>query len=128
MNKSPSVLIVVLNWMKYEDTINCVISLQQLEYSNFTIFVVDNASENESFQVLKEEFPTEIVVQSNENNGYAAGNKIGSDYALAHGFDLVWILNNDCVVRKESLFTLISELFFLQTLLELIQIYQFYTL
>ena len=103
MNKSPSVLIVVLNWMKYEDTINCVISLQQLEYSNFTIFVVDNASENESFQVLKEEFPTEIVVQSNENNGYAAGNKIGSDYALAHGFDLVWILNNDCVVRKESL-------------------------
>ena len=89
MNKFPSVLIVVLNWMKYEDTINCVISLQQLEYSNFTIFVVDNASENESFQVLKEEFPTEIVVQSNENNGYAAGNKIGSDYALAHGFDLV---------------------------------------
>ena len=103
-----SVLIVVLNWMKYEDTINCVRSLQLLEYSNFTIFVVDNASENESFQVLKEEFPTEIIVQSNENNGYAAGNKIGSDYALTHGFDLVWVLNNDCVVRKESLTHLVE--------------------
>jgi len=104
----PSVLIVVLNWMKYEDTINCVRSLQQLDYSNFTIYVVDNASENESFQVLKETFPNEIVVQSNENNGYAAGNKIGSDYALAHGFDLLWVLNNDCVVRKESLTHLVE--------------------
>jgi GT2 family glycosyltransferase len=94
--------------MKYEDTINCVRSLQLLDYSNFTIFVVDNASENESFQLLKETFSNEIVVQSNENNGYAAGNKIGSDYALAHGFDLVWVLNNDCVVRKESLTHLVE--------------------
>jgi GT2 family glycosyltransferase len=108
VQKVPSVLIVVLNWMKYEDTINCVRSLQLLDYSNFTIFIVDNASENESFQVLKEEFPTEIVLQSKENNGYAAGNKIGSDYALAHGFDLVWVLNNDCVVRKESLTHLVE--------------------
>ncbi len=54
MNTFPSVLIVVLNWMKYEDTVNCVLSLQQLEYSNFTIYVVDNASENESFQVLND--------------------------------------------------------------------------
>jgi len=94
--------------MKYEDTINCVRSLQLLEYSNFTIFVVDNASENESFQVLKEEFPTEIIVQSKENNGYAAGNEIGSDYALTYGFDLVWVLNNDCVVRRESLTHLVE--------------------
>jgi GT2 family glycosyltransferase len=108
VEKSPSVLIVVLNWMKYEDTINCVRSLQQLDYSNFTIFVVDNASENQSFQILKDTFPNEIIVQSNENNGYAAGNKIGSDYALAHGFDLVWVLNNDCIVRKDSLTHLVE--------------------
>ena len=108
MNKFPSVLIVVLNWMKYEDTINCVLSLQQLDYSNFTIYVVDNASENESFQTLKDTFPNEIIIQSKENNGYAAGNKIGSDYALKHNFDLVWILNNDCVVRKESLSHLVD--------------------
>ena len=103
MIKTPQVLIVVLNWMKYEDTINCVLSLQQLDYSNFTICVVDNASENESFQVLKDTFPNEIIVQSKENNGYAAGNKIGSDYALANNFDLLWVLNNDCAVRKDSL-------------------------
>ncbi len=108
MNTNPSVLIVVLNWMKYEDTVNCVRSLQQLEYSNFTIYVVDNASRNQSFQVLKETFPSEIIVQSKENNGYAAGNKIGSDYAIVHGFDLIWILNNDCVVRKESLTHLVE--------------------
>ncbi len=104
----PSVLIVVLNWMKYEDTINCVRSLQLLEYSNFTIYIVDNASENESFQVLKDTFPTEIIVQSKENNGYAAGNKLGSDYALTQNFQLIWVLNNDCIVRKESLSYLVD--------------------
>lgn len=104
----PSVLVVVLNWMKYEDTINCVQSLQQLSYSNFKIFVVDNASQNESVEKIKETFPEELVIQSPTNNGYAAGNQFGVEYALANNFDLVWVLNNDCVVRPDSLTELIK--------------------
>jgi len=104
----PSVLIVVLNWMKYEDTINCVQSLQQLSYENFTLFIVDNASQNESVEKLKTIFPNEIIEKSPQNDGYAAGNKIGTDYALKHNFDLVWILNNDCTVRPESLSELVK--------------------
>lgn len=103
----PSVLIVVLNWMKYEDTINCVRSLQLLDYSNYTIYVVDNASQNDSFEQLKTTFPNELIIKSAHNNGYAAGNQLGVDYALANNFDLIWVLNNDCVVRPDSLTELV---------------------
>jgi GT2 family glycosyltransferase len=104
----PSVLIIVLNWMKYEDTINCVNSLLKLSYPDFKIMLVDNHSLNESVQVLEKIFPDILLVKSSENNGYAAGNKIGVDYALKNNFDAVWILNNDCTVRQESLFELVQ--------------------
>lgn len=104
----PSVLIIVLNWMKYEDTINCVNSLLKLSYSNFNILVIDNHSLNKSAEVLKKTFPTVSLIKSPQNNGYAAGNKIGVDYAIQHKFDAVWILNNDCTVRANSLSELVN--------------------
>ena len=101
--QAPKVLIIVLNWMKYEDTINCVESLLKLDYLNFNILVIDNNSLNESAEIITKRFPEILFIKSNKNDGYAAGNKIGVDYALKNNFDAVWILNNDCVVRKESL-------------------------
>ena len=110
INKSgePSVLIVVLNWMKYEDTINCVHSLLKLSYTNYKILIIDNNSLNDSVQKLTSSFPNIQLEISKENNGFAAGNKIGVDYGLKNNFDLVWLLNNDCVVRQDSLFELIE--------------------
>ena len=105
---TPSVLIIVLNWMKYEDTINCVNSLLKLSYTNFKIILVDNHSLNESVEVLEKTFPDILLVKSSENNGYAAGNKIGVNYALKNNFDAVWILNNDCTVRPDSLSELVE--------------------
>ncbi|HFD11740.1 MAG TPA: glycosyltransferase family 2 protein, partial [Crenotrichaceae bacterium] len=42
------------------------------------------------------------------NSGYAAGNNIGIQYAIDHGFDYVWILNNDTVVADNALTTLLD--------------------
>jgi len=109
--ENPSVLIIVLNWMNYKDTIVCVSSLQNLQYSNFKICLIDNASINDSFLHLQQAFPDVILIKSRINNGYAGGNKIGVDYALKHEFDLIWILNNDCIVRPESLTELVAAYF-----------------
>jgi GT2 family glycosyltransferase len=108
MNSVPSVLIIVLNWMKFDDTINCVQSLQKLNYANFEIFVIDNDSPNDSFEQLKTNFPTVNIVKTSKNNGYAAGNKIGVDYAISRDFELIWILNNDCTVRPDALTQLVE--------------------
>ena len=48
----PSVCIIVLNWNNYRDTLECLESLRQIDYSNYCIIVVDNASTNDSIQQL----------------------------------------------------------------------------
>jgi len=50
-----------------------------------------------------------IFIQSDENGGFAAGNNIGINYALAKDdFEFVWLLNNDTVIKKDSLSTLVN--------------------
>jgi len=50
-----------------------------------------------------------IFIQAGENGGFAAGNNIGIKYAFAkNDFEYVWLLNNDTVIEKNSLSTLLN--------------------
>lgn len=44
-----------------------------------------------------------VLVRTGGNLGFAGGNNVGLRYALARGFDAVWLLNNDTVVRPDTL-------------------------
>ncbi|WP_272162415.1 glycosyltransferase family 2 protein [Trichococcus sp. K1Tr] len=93
-----SVHIVVLNYNGYEDTIACVDSLMKIQYENFKIIVVDNASAND-LSALQQNLPSEIILlQSGKNLGYAGGNNVGIRWALENGADYVCVLNNDTEV------------------------------
>jgi GT2 family glycosyltransferase len=50
----PSVSIIILNKDSYQDTIECLASISSLNYPNFNVVVVDNASENDSVDRLRE--------------------------------------------------------------------------
>lgn len=50
----PKVSIVIVNWNGWKDTIECLESLRHVSYQNYEIFVVDNASFNESLEKIKE--------------------------------------------------------------------------
>lgn len=52
----PRVYAIILNWNKYEDTKNCLESLQQATYPNLKIIVVDNGSADGSGKRLQQEF------------------------------------------------------------------------
>ena len=50
-----------------------------------------------------------IFIQAEQNRGFSAGNNIGIKYALAQNdFEYVWLLNNDTVVKKDTLSNLIE--------------------
>jgi len=52
---------------------------------------------------------TLVFIQSGGNLGFAGGNNVGIRYALAKGdFEYIWLLNNDTVVRKDSLIKLVE--------------------
>ena len=106
MNKS--VYIIILNYKNREDTIMCLESLRKISYENYHMVVVDNDSQDGSYEFLKEHEKDCCVIQSGENRGYAAGNNIGIRYALEHHADYVCILNNDVVVEPDFLTVLIQ--------------------
>lgn len=117
-----SLAIVILNYNTYQLTIRCINSILQ-EGSNYQIFVVDNFSNNDSLERIKEwcdsinlkniiinqdcidNIYSEqiILIQNNSNYGYAKGNNIGISYATKNNHDYILILNNDIEVKTNSI-------------------------
>ena len=106
--KMPRVLISVLNWNKYNDTINCIHSILSSDYTNYEIVIVDNDSANNSVDKIAEAFPKIQLIKSKENLGYAGGHKLSVTHALNDNADVIWILNNDCQVRSDTLTNLVD--------------------
>jgi GT2 family glycosyltransferase len=44
-----------------------------------------------------------VLIQNGSNDGYSAGNNVGIRYALKKNTDYIWLLNNDTVVKFNTL-------------------------
>jgi GT2 family glycosyltransferase len=99
----PNVFIIVLNWNNANETLKCLESLRQLNYSNYQIIVIDNGSTDNSPEIIRSSFPEITILETGENLGYAGGNNVGNRYAMGKGAEYVWILNNDTVVDNHCL-------------------------
>jgi GT2 family glycosyltransferase len=52
-----------------------------------------------------------ILIRTGANRGFAAGNNVGLRYVLAKGeFDYVWLVNNDTVVKSDSLSLMVKRM------------------
>lgn len=89
---------IVLNWNGLQDTIECLTSLNNINYKNHHIIIVDNGSTDGSSNKLSNEFPQHILIKNDSNLGFAEGNNIGINLALKNGADYVFLLNNDTIV------------------------------
>ncbi len=99
----PKVGIVILNWNGWKDTLACLRSLQELNYDNFQITVVDNGSTNDSVVRIRQSFPEIEILQLSTNLGFAAGCNVGICHHMNIGAEYVWLLNNDTKVDAQSL-------------------------
>ena len=61
----PSVSIIILNWNGWSDTIECLESIYQLNYSNYRVIVVDNNSSDDSVQKINDYAMGKLEVKSN---------------------------------------------------------------
>lgn len=107
---APLVYIVLLNWNGWQDTDACLGSLGGLTYPNYRVVVVDNASADGSEARLRALHPELTLLQSGANLGFAGGNNVGLRYALAHGAEYVWLLNNDTLVEPDALTQLVAKM------------------
>ncbi len=102
MNK-PRVYIIVLNYKRRDDTLECLGSLFRMDYPNYKVLVVDNASSDGTADAVREAYPDAEALENETNLMYAGGNNEGIKLALARGAEWILLLNNDTVVDSRLL-------------------------
>jgi GT2 family glycosyltransferase len=60
----PTVAIVILNWNGWADTIECLESVYQNNYTNYQVVLVDNNSTDDSIQKIKDYSEGKLIVES----------------------------------------------------------------
>ena len=94
--------VVIVNYQTFELTKNTINSILEYDYPfTYEIFVVDNASSDDSLARLEDYFKDKVkFIASAENNGFAAGNN--QALSLATGkYQL--LLNSDTIVWENTL-------------------------
>lgn len=110
MNK---IAIIILNYLNYKDTIECVESLAIDQYPAKEIIIVDNGSANASKPTLAEKFRNIDglhLLFNDTNEGFARGNNIGIQYATdVLGCHFVLLVNNDTIFKDPQMLTVLME-------------------
>ena len=108
MNVQPLVGIVIVNYNGAGYQNDCIYSILKCGYENYKIIIVDNASTDNSMQLLDDLKDGRIIkIFNKENGGVAQGNNIGIRKSFEEGCEYTLLLNNDVVVTQDFLQELI---------------------
>jgi len=105
---SPSVYTIILNYNNYSDTRETIESVLSLEYGANSVLLVENSSDITIIQKIRTQFPYLTIIENKKNLGYAGGNNVGIQKAVASGADYIFLLNNDVRLEKDVLKKCIS--------------------
>jgi hypothetical protein len=127
--------IVIVNYNCWEDTVSCLNSIKSSTYTNFQIFIIDNASINPdlsnicdwlskynfSYKLIEREKLNKneqvdsfneasvILIKNHENRGYGAGNNVALNYLVKNRKEeFVWLLNPDTVIQNKVIEDLVD--------------------
>jgi len=103
LKSDPCVFVIILNWNRALDTLECLDSFRESTYSNCQLVVVDNGSSDNSVERIRKEGGDLILLETGENLGYTGGNNYGIKYAMDHGADYVFVLNNDTFIASDAI-------------------------
>ena len=99
MESKIKILILNFNGKAFLD--NCIKSVNDINYGNYSVVVIDNNSTDGSVQYVKEKYPEVEIIETKSNLMFAGGYNYFFSQALDDCFYM--ILNNDTIVDKEIL-------------------------
>lgn len=92
--------IIIVNFNFGPTLENCVSSILKTKNCEYEIIIVDNASGDNSHKICKKKFPEVVLIENDQNLGYAEGNNIGIKNSKG---DYIVILNPDTIVEPDWL-------------------------
>lgn len=99
--ENTSLYVIILNWNGEKVIAECLDSLREVDYPHLRVLVVDNNSEDDSPQLVRDNYPDVELIENEENLLFAAGNNVGIEYALEQGANYILLLNNDTEVDAD---------------------------
>ena len=110
MEDNRKVIAVVVTYNRKELLKEAIEALLNQDYNNCEILVVDNASTDGTREYIDELLKDTRVHYENTgaNLGGAGGFNYGMKRACQMGCDFVWVMDDDCIVHKDSLTELLN--------------------
>lgn len=106
MNNNPKIFVIVVTYKGQQWYDRCFTSLRESRMPVETI-VVDNGNDG-SIEYLQEHFPEITILPNTENLGFGRANNLGMRYALDHGADYVFLLNQDAWIFPDTMEQLVA--------------------
>jgi GT2 family glycosyltransferase len=106
--REPRVLVSVLNYQSVDDSVVAVRSLQQQDYPNYRLQLLDNASPNDCVEQIRAQVPELDIHVTDDNLGYCGGNNFALRQGLADGCDYVIVCNQDIEVAPDAIRQLVE--------------------
>lgn len=108
---NPSLAIIIVSWNVHALVQRCLEAIAASLASGgppTTIYVVDNASQDGTPEMLRSVFPTVRLIETGANLGFGAGNNLGIQAALADGHAYLLLLNPDTEPVADALPQLVA--------------------
>ena len=104
--------IVIINYRTPKLCVDALESLGPLLRFNYQITVIDNASNDGSFEIMKQtvedsQWERVSIIEAANNAGFSAGNNIGINSSSS---EFILLLNSDTIVRPGAVETLVKTL------------------
>ena len=100
-------IVVTYNGMKWIQS--CLDSIVNSSV-RLDAFVVDNGSRDGTQEYIRSNYPEMLLVESLTNLGFGKANNIGVRYALEHGYDYVYLLNQDAWLMQDTVERLVESM------------------
>ncbi len=98
-----SVGIFICNYNKREFVVNCIKSILNQSFQDFDLYVIDNASQDDSVEVIRREFGDKVnLIVNAENLGGSGGFNTGLRKGLAVGYPYLMLVDNDVVMDQDA--------------------------
>ncbi len=100
--------VIIPNWNGADMISACLQSLEN-QSAMHQIIVVDNGSTDASVELIKSKFSNVVLLEFQDNAGFAGGVNRGIRYALEQNADYIALFNNDAVADTHWLRELLAE-------------------